>query len=168
MARRKAFAAEHGIGLIDYATVNSPFSGKVICGLCGKAYGRKVWNSTDERLRRVIWRCNGKYEIKGKKGCESRHIDEWVLYQAFITIFNAVVENKDCFIEKWQQVLESGEDILKRVTSQRFIQIFSKAELIDQFEVDLYYKLIEKIMVYDSGILVVGLLDGSEIECELE
>ncbi|WP_246588732.1 hypothetical protein [Pelorhabdus rhamnosifermentans] len=23
--------------------------------------GRKVWNSTDERHRRIIWRCNGKY-----------------------------------------------------------------------------------------------------------
>jgi len=168
MERRKVFAEKHGIGLIDYATVNSPFSGKVICGKCGKAFGRKVWNSTDERLRRIVWRCNGKYEVKGEKGCESRHIDEYVLYQAFINASNAVVENKEYFMEKWQQVMESEDDILKRVTAKRFIKIFSKAEPIDQFEVDLYFKLVEKIVVYDSGVLVVSLLDGSDIDCVIE
>lgn len=71
-------------------------------------------------------------------------------------------------MEKWQQVLESGEDILKRVTAKRFIQIFSKAELIDRFEVDLYFKLVEKIVVYDAGRSIVSLLDGSEVECEIE
>ncbi len=69
MKRRKAFAPEHKIGKIDYSTGNSPFSGKVICGKCGKAYGRKVWNSTNDRLRWVIWRCSGKYPVKGIKGC---------------------------------------------------------------------------------------------------
>jgi len=32
----------------------------------------------------------------------------------------------------------------------------------------LYFKLVEKIVVYDAGTLVVTLLDGSEIECEIE
>jgi len=46
-------------------------------------------------LRRVIWRCNGKYAVKGEKGCESNHIDDRVIYQAFIDAFNAVVENRE-------------------------------------------------------------------------
>lgn len=79
-----------------------------------------------------------------------------------------MVENKDYFIEKWQQVLESEVDILKRVTAKRFIQILSKAEPIDQVDVDLYYKLVEKITVYDAGRLVFRLLDGTEVECEIE
>jgi site-specific DNA recombinase len=99
---------------------------------------------------------------------ESRHIDEGVLFQAFINAFNAVVENKGYFMEKWQQVLESEDDILKKVTAKRFIQIFSKAKLIDHFEVDLYFKLVEKIVVYDGGRLVFSLLDGLEIEGEIE
>jgi hypothetical protein len=41
-------------------------------------------------------------------------------------------------IRKWQQVLDSEDDTLKRVTVKRFIRIFSEAEPIDQFEVDLY------------------------------
>jgi hypothetical protein len=137
MERRKAFAAEHGIGKVDYATLSSPFSGRVIFGKCGKAYGRKVWNSTDDRLRRVILRCNGKYEVKGNKACESKHIDDRVLYQAFINAFNVVIGNKDYFMQKWQQVLESEDDILKGVIAKRF-------------EVDLYFKIVEKIVGYDK------------------
>jgi site-specific DNA recombinase len=167
MERRKAFAEEYGIGLIDYSTANKPFSGKVICGKCGKAYGRKVWNSTDEKLRRVIWRCNSKYAVKGEKGCESRHIDEKVLYEGFINTFNAVIGNIDYFMGKWRS-MQSGEDILMSVTAKRFIQIFSKAAPIEHFDVDLYFKLVEKITVYDGGGLVFSLLDGSKVECGIE
>ena len=76
-------------------------------GSCGQVFGRKVWNSTDERFRRIIWRCNGKYPVKGKKGCESRHIDDKILYQAFINVFNVLMKNKDYFLEKWQGRLTS-------------------------------------------------------------
>lgn len=167
LERRKEYAAKYGIQKLEYATVKNPFAGRVICGRCGTVYGRKVWNSTDERLRRVVWRCNGKYVVKGEKGCDSRHIDDRFLYQAFISTFNAVVENKDYFMDKWLS-LQDGEDILKAVTAKRFIQIFSEADAIERFEVDLYFKLVEKIVVHDDGILVVSLLDGSDVECEVE
>jgi hypothetical protein len=42
------------------------------------------------------------------------------------------------------------------------------AELIDQFEVELYFKLVEKIVVHEAGTLMVSLLDGSEIECRIK
>jgi len=57
-----------------------------------------------------------------------------------------VVENREQYIKKWES-LQCGEDILKRVTAKRFIQIFSIAEPINQFDVDLYFKLVEKITV---------------------
>jgi len=70
-------------------------------------------------------------------------------------------------MDKWRSLQES-DDILKAVTAKRFIQIFSKAVPINFFDVNLYFKLLEKITVYDAGILIVSLLDGSEIECEIE
>ncbi len=42
------------------------FSGKLICGDCGEAYGPKVWHSND-KYRRVIWQCNAKFRDKSKK-----------------------------------------------------------------------------------------------------
>jgi DNA invertase Pin-like site-specific DNA recombinase len=67
MKRRKAFAEANGISKIDYASVDNPFAGRVICGHCNSIFGRKVWNSNDERRRRLIWRCNRKYAVKGEK-----------------------------------------------------------------------------------------------------
>ncbi|WP_408606593.1 recombinase zinc beta ribbon domain-containing protein [Anaerovirgula multivorans] len=87
---------------------NNSLAGRIICGNCGSTFGRKVWNSTDERLRRVIWRCNRKYEKKVRKSCDNGHIDDRVLYLAFVNTFNVMIENKDNFINK----LKSFKDIV--------------------------------------------------------
>ena len=166
MERRKAFAEKYNISKIDYATIDNPFAGKVICGQCGSAFGRKVWNSTDERLRRVIWRCNKKYEVKGKKNCSNKHIDDKVLYQAFINTFNAMIENKDYFMGKWEKHLNSS-NLLQRYKAKQFMRILADAETIEKFDMNLYFKIIEKVTVFEGKKIVTTLLDGTEIECEI-
>ena len=59
---------------------------------------------------------------KGEKGCESRHIDCGILQQAFIGAFNALVENKESFIGKWQERLGS-DNALARYKAKQFIWI---------------------------------------------
>ena len=166
MERRKTFSEKYSIKKLDFAAVDNPFAGKVICGACGKAYGRKVWNSTDERLRRVVWRCNRKYEVKGSKGCENRHIDDEVLCRAFVSAFNSVIKSRDSFMSKWKRQTQEG-DVLSRVTARRFIDIFKAAEPVVNFDAALYFKLVEKVVVFKDR-LVVNLLDGSEMELETE
>ncbi|SHE89998.1 recombinase family protein [Caloramator proteoclasticus] len=167
MERRRAFAEKYNISKLDYATVDNPFAGRVICGHCGSAFGRKVWNSTDERLRRVVWRCNKKYEVKGKKSCENKHIDDKVLYHAFVNTFNAMVENKDYFIEKWNEELIS-ENVLVRYRAKQFIEILKDAEKAEAFDIDMYFRIIEKMTVFDGEKIIVSLLDGTEIEVVIE
>ncbi len=164
MERRKAFAEKYNISKLDYATVDNPFAGRVICGNCGSTFGRKVWNSTDERNRRVIWRCNRKYEVKGKKSCENKHIDDKVLYQAFINTFNAMIENKYYFMEKWKEELQS-ENVLVRYKSGEFIKIIENADVIEEFDMDLFFRIIEKMTVFEGNKIIVTLLDGTDIEC---
>jgi len=166
MERRRNFALQYGIQKLEYATTNNPFAGRVICGSCGQAFGRKVWNSTDDRFKRIIWRCNGKYPVKGEKGCESRHIDDGVLYQAFVNVFNMMVGNKDYFLDKWKGSLQS-DNVLVRYKARQFIEIFTEAEQIKKLDVDLYFALVEKMTIYD-GRLIMSLLDGTDIECEIE
>lgn len=60
----------------NYRYYSNPFTGRVICGHCDSAFGRKTWNSTDENLKRRVWQCNKKYEVKGKVKCKNKHIDE--------------------------------------------------------------------------------------------
>ena len=167
MERRRNYALQYGIQKLEYATTDNPFAGRVICGSCGQVFGRKVWNSTDDRLRRIVWRCNGKYVVKGEKGCESRHIDDGVLYQAFISVFNTLVENRECFMKKWRDRLASG-NVLVRYKSKQFIGILAEAERLNEFGLDLHFAMVEKVTVYDAGRLVVSLLEGTELECEME
>ena len=54
MERRGDFALKYGIHKLEFATEDNPFADRVICGYCGHAYGRKVWNSTDDRLKRIV------------------------------------------------------------------------------------------------------------------
>ena len=152
---------------MDYATVDNPFAGRVICGCCGSTFGRKVWNSTDERLRRVIWRCNKKYEVKGKKSCENKHIADKVLYNVFVEAFNALIENKEYFMEKWKKGLRS-ENVLLRYKAKEFIDIIKEAEALKEFNIDIYFKIIEKLIVFEGNKIIVTLLDGTEIEVVIE
>ena len=166
MERRRNFALQYGIQKFEYATTSNPFAGRVICGSCGQVFGRKVWNSTDDRFRRIIWRCNGKYPAKGEKGCGSRHIDDGVLYQAFVDVFNAMVEQKEYFLDKWQE-LRNNDNVLVRYKARQFSKIITETGRITEFDVDMYFALTEKIVVHGEGRLIVVLLDGSEVEINI-
>lgn len=152
---------------LEYATTSNPFAGRVICGSCGQIFGRKVWKSTDDRFRRIIWRCNGKYPAKGEKGCESRHVDDVVLYQAFVNVFNRMAENKDYFLDKWKGMRESDSS-LQRYKAKQFAKIIAERGLIKEFDVELYFALTEKIVVHGNSRLMVVLLDDTEVECIIE
>lgn len=167
MERRRAYAEKYRISKLDYATVSNPFAGRVICGHCGSTFGRKVWNSADERLRRIVWRCNRKYAVKGEKGCENRHIDERVLYQAFVNTFNAMIENRDYFLAKWRAEIRS-ENVLIRYKAKQFVGILNDAEPIEQFDLDLYFKMVEKMTVFEGEKIIETLFDGTEIEIEIK
>lgn len=69
----------------------SIFSNKIKCGDCGNWYGSKVWHSND-KYRRVIYRCNHKYD--DDKKCETPHITEDEIKAAFVTAFNKLVTEK--------------------------------------------------------------------------
>ena len=75
-----------------------------------------------------------------------------------------MVVKKDCFVGKWRERLES-DNALVRYKAKQFIGIISDAELITEFDVELYFALVEKMTVYDGGRLIVGLLDGIDVEC---
>ena len=77
------------------------------------------------------------------KGCHSTQIDDAVLYQAFVSVFNVLVENKDYFIGKWQEVLGS-DNLLQRYRANKFIEIITDAKPITEFDVDRYFMLVEK------------------------
>ena len=55
-----------------------------------------------------------------------------------------------------------------RYKAKQFIEMMTEAEIINEFDENLYFALVEKMTVIDGGRLVFSLLDGTELECEME
>lgn len=68
-----------------------------------------------------------------------------------------MVENKEYFIGKWQEGLKS-DNLLKRYKSKQFIEIVLSRPKIDEFDIDLYFALVEKITVVGRKQVIVTCL----------
>lgn len=78
-----------------------------------------------------------------------------------------MVENKEYFIEKWKKELKS-ENVLVRYRTKQFIEIIKDAEKVEDFDMDMYLRLVEKMTVFEGEKIIVSLLDGTEIEVVVE
>ena len=81
---------------------NNIFSSKIICGQCGRAYGSKVWHSTD-KYRKVVWRCNAKYENK----CTTPALTVDEIKQVVVNALNKLIVNKDRAIQDLEGIQNS-------------------------------------------------------------
>lgn len=83
---------------------NSIFASKLICGDCGKPYGKKKWHSTS-KYAREIYRCNAKYN-KGQTQCQTPNLTEEDIKARFIKAYNLVMCDKKQVIEDTLAVIE--------------------------------------------------------------
>ena len=74
----------------------SIFAARIVCGDCGNFYGSKVWHSTS-KYRRVIWRCNHKFN--GACKCNTPHLYEDTIKAKFLDACNQLFENRDEILE---------------------------------------------------------------------
>lgn len=163
--RRHDFGERYGIDKVDHANDKNPFSGRVICGSCGNSFWRKGWYKYKDESMRYVWQCSEKYRVKGKSGC-NKHIDDEMLYEVFINAYNIAVQNKEMLMNKWTEMIKD-KNTWTRITAKRFIDLFKEAKEITEFNSKLFYKTVEKLLVFDSGKVVASLLDGTDIECEI-
>lgn len=80
------------------------FSSKLKCAECGSYFGKKVWHSNDP-YRKVIWRCNHKYD--GDKKCDTPTLEEDKIKDAFLAAYNNICVNKEIVIETTQELVDS-------------------------------------------------------------
>lgn len=83
---------------------NSIFASKLICGDCGKPYGKKKWHSTS-KYAKEIYRCNAKYN-KGQTQCQTPSLTEEDIKARFIKAYNLVMCDKKRVIEDTLAVIE--------------------------------------------------------------
>lgn len=165
MERRKIFEEKHGLQKVDYGIEANPLAGKIICGQCGKYIGRRT---RIYKRKEFVWICSNRYKEKGVIGCNSKIICDEVLYDVFIKAFNSMVEDKEKYIERWEEELQS-DNVLIKYKAKQFIGILEKyKEPIKEFNTDLLYSMVEKITVMNEKKFIVILIEGTDIDIEIE
>jgi len=90
-----------------YKTGGGCFSGKIVCGECESFYGSKVWHSTS-KYRRTIWQCNHKF--KNDRRCNTPHLYENAIKEAFVEAFNSIINNKDEILQGYEEIIHALTD----------------------------------------------------------
>ena len=70
-------------------------------------------------------------------------------------------------MEKWSK-RKSDKNVLIRYKAKQFIEIIREAEVLKEFDIDIYFKIIEKMIVFEGNRIIVTLLDGTEVEVVIE
>ena len=108
------------------------FSTKIRCGECGGWFGSKVWHSTDQ-YRRVIWRCNAKYEGKAT-GCKTPHVTEEEVKVAFVRMVNKLIGDRKMLLADLREVQQtySGTDELTQRLHELDDRLNAEAEAVQE------------------------------------
>ena len=164
--RRKKYLEKHGTNSYSHRPESNPFASKIICGDCNKVFARKGWRSSTG-VDRKVWQCSERYKVKGVMGCANRHVEEETLIKAYLMAWNALVENREDFMEQWTEQLQS-ENLLEGYRAEKFIEYTDGAEPLTKMDTDFMLKTLDHIKVFEDGTLLVVFLDGTEIECKNE
>lgn len=164
--RRKKYLEEHGTNSYSHRPESNPFASKIICGDCNKVFARKGWRSSTG-VDRKVWQCSERYKVKGVMGCANRHVEEETLIKAYRMAWNALVENREDFMEQWTEQLQS-DNLLEGYRAEKFIEYTDGAEPLKEMDTDFMLKTLNHIKVFEDGTLLVVFLDGTEIECKNE
>jgi len=57
---------------------------------------------------------------------------------------------------------------LGRYKSRQFLKLIENAKVIDKFDADLFFRIVDRFKVSDEKRIVVNLVNGTEIEVEIE
>ncbi|WHL24238.1 recombinase family protein [Streptococcus iniae] len=136
------------------------FSSKLVCGDCGHFFGSKVWHSTS-KYRRVIYRCNDKYN--GSSKCSTPHVTEEEVKQWFVSAVNQVLDNRLEVIDNLYVLLSIGnleviDEQIKvleteaEVVSQLVANLVSENAIISQDQ-DKYFKKYNQLTSKYEGIV---------------
>ena len=86
---------------------SNAFSSKLVCADCGAFFGQKVWHSTD-KYRKVIWRCNAKFN--GEHRCATPHLTEDEIKAMFLKAYNELMGSREQVVADCRLMLEMLND----------------------------------------------------------
>lgn len=90
--KERSFKSDNGHNSVH--AMHYPFSKKIVCGLCGHNFVRRM---RSRKYVRIYWKC---WERTDKQDCNAISLREEYLEEMFIQIYNSIVENKHKTKEK--------------------------------------------------------------------
>ena len=87
------------------------FTGKIVCGVCGKPFCRKKANAGTEYVK-AAWACK-QYSMYGTKGCASRRIPEKVLLPIITQLLGVTEEELPDAIKRVSSITAYPDGTLK-------------------------------------------------------
>ena len=157
MARRADYCEEVGLVNFGVAAVDSAFSSKVVCGRCGKAYGRKCWSSRQQHF----WVCKNKWKKNGST-CQGENVKEDSLQKAVVIAWNSVVKSRDKMLPSWDTMKKVG-DPLESLRAQQMIELTAQGLLTCEVP-ELTRMVLERIIIHSKTHFTVRFLDGTAKE----
>lgn len=106
-----------------------PYTGKIVCGVCGRTYHRKTTHA-GTKYEKIMWLCPT-YDSKGKSKCDSKRIPESVLAEIKDEIkeiivtapneFRVTLASGTTFSKQWEwkSKKESWTDDMKQAARER-------------------------------------------------
>lgn len=85
-----------------------PFTGKIICGICGRHYTRQVWNTAKNGKRSPTWVCTGKKNEK-YRWCTAKNISERKLMEACAEMLGTEQFDESLFEQKVDHIVIGGD-----------------------------------------------------------
>lgn len=158
--RRREYMQQHQMKVYSSNLLDNPFAGKVICGECGEAFGRKKWVPRPGE-QRLVWQCNARYKVKGVMGCSNRHIDQSTLEAIFVQGWNLLMEERQECCSKWKRLIKDKNPLLA-YRAKRMLEYVNKE--VQEFDAEQMHEVLECIMIFETGKIVVKYLDGTIVE----
>ncbi|MBQ6979549.1 MAG: recombinase family protein [Clostridia bacterium] len=127
-----------------------PFTGKIICGECGKNFVHK-FNNIGKPYQSEIWICH-RQNLEGKKQCGNGRIKDTVLKDKFIECFNQFVKGRLASeeiytLQEQHQALKKKESELTALKINHLIRIedYNKEVKTVRENMDELYKKINEM-----------------------
>jgi len=107
------------------------------------------------------------HRLPNSIGCSNHHVEEKTLEKAYTMAWNALITNRECFLERWQLQRQS-ENLLVSYRAEKFMEYTDREEQLTEMDTDFMLKTLNHIKVFEDGFLKVVFMDGTEIECKNE
>lgn len=156
LALRDEFTKSHGIKMYARGTEPNPFSCRVFCGECGKAYTRHSWTARGIHQ----WQCKG-HRINGRLACKNAFVDEEDLKKGFMSAFNRLITD-DRRKAEWENATQAKSP-LKRLRARQMLDLSQQEPLTGMVD-ELAKLVIREVVVLGARKFEFTFMDGSKIK----